>query len=164
VYLGKLQDQRLPSEGYDAVVMNHLVEHVPEPHELLRECHRILKRGGRLVILTPNTESVAHRKFRENWFCLCIPRHLQLFNAAGLRRLARGAGFTSADIASGCHGAAYSFIASPIIRRTGRIDPNAPWSLLTKIRAIAWELAELAVIKLRPLSGEELRLVATKGV
>jgi 2-polyprenyl-3-methyl-5-hydroxy-6-metoxy-1,4-benzoquinol methylase len=163
VHLGSLHDQRLPSAAYNSIVMSHLIEHVPDPFALLRECHRIMKPGGRLVALTPNTESFAHGRFRENWFYLDTPRHLQLFNAASLLRLARDAGFESAEVASGCHGAAFNFVASPIIRRTGCFDPNTPWPLWTKMRSLAWEFAELALIAIRPLAGEELRLVAVKA-
>jgi SAM-dependent methyltransferase len=148
---------------YDVITMSHVIEHVPEPLQLLSECHRILKPGGRLVALTPNTQSTAHRKFRKNWFYLEPPRHLQLFNAVGLGRLARNAGFVSTEMASDCHGAAFNFVASPVIRRTGEFDLNAPWSLRDKIRALVWEMAELALVTIRPLAGEELRLIAVKG-
>jgi len=163
VYLGTLHDQRLASDSYDAIVMSHVIEHVPEPLQLLRECHRILKPRGRLVALTPNIESVAHRRFRENWFYFDTPRHLQIFNASGLGRLAHEAGFASTEMTSGCHGASFNFVNSPLIRRVGAIDPNARWPLLARMRALTWELTELALIRFRPLAGEELRMVAIKG-
>lgn len=163
VYLGTLDDQQLASDSYDVITMSHVIEHVPDPLQLLSECHRILKPGGRLAALTPNADSIAHRRFRENWFYFDTPRHLQVFNARGLARLAREAGFASTETTSDCHGAAFNFVNGPIIRRGESIDPNARWSLRTRIKAAAWEVAELALVIMQPLSGEELRLLATKG-
>src|SRR5690606_25009951 len=40
VHLGELKALSLPSESYDAVVMNHVIEHVHDPVSLLQECHR----------------------------------------------------------------------------------------------------------------------------
>jgi predicted SAM-dependent methyltransferase len=50
----------LPSASFDAVQCEHVIEHVA--HEagltMLRECHRILRKGGILRIATPNLDLV----------------------------------------------------------------------------------------------------------
>jgi cyclopropane fatty-acyl-phospholipid synthase-like methyltransferase len=49
-------DTGLPSDSYDAIICADLFEHL-YPHDFeatLDECDRILKRGGKLVIWTPN--------------------------------------------------------------------------------------------------------------
>lgn len=43
---GQLSSQGFADESFDAVVMSHVIEHVPSPVELLAECRRILKKGG----------------------------------------------------------------------------------------------------------------------
>jgi phosphatidylethanolamine/phosphatidyl-N-methylethanolamine N-methyltransferase len=43
----------LASGSVDRLVACHILEHLPEPHEVLREWHRVLRRGGVLSILLP---------------------------------------------------------------------------------------------------------------
>ena len=43
-----------PSSHFDEVMANHVVEHIPNLTKLMREFHRILKPGGRLLIETPH--------------------------------------------------------------------------------------------------------------
>ncbi len=40
-------------ERFDFVIFNQALEHVPEPHEVLRELHRVLKPGGKMICSAP---------------------------------------------------------------------------------------------------------------
>ena len=93
VHAGTLEDAALASDGYDAVTMTHVVEHLPDPVGTLRECHRILRAGGQLVIATPNIQSLGARVLRGYWRGWEPPRHLFLFSPAALRKLCGQAGF-----------------------------------------------------------------------
>jgi 2-polyprenyl-3-methyl-5-hydroxy-6-metoxy-1,4-benzoquinol methylase len=44
----------LDSESIDVVVSFETIEHLADPDSFLKECHRVLRRGGTLVISTPN--------------------------------------------------------------------------------------------------------------
>jgi SAM-dependent methyltransferase len=50
-----------PSTSFDVVFSEHMIEHVPfeQGLSMLRECHRVLKRGGTLRVATPNAEQIA---------------------------------------------------------------------------------------------------------
>jgi SAM-dependent methyltransferase len=93
VRTGTLEEQRLPDGSFDAVHLSHVLEHVHEPGALLRECRRVLRPGGRLVVLTPNAESLGHRLQGRGWRGLEPPRHLHVFTSRSLRRALRDAGF-----------------------------------------------------------------------
>src|SRR5262249_487357 len=54
VRLGSLEEQDFPTATFDAVLMSHVIEHLPDPKATLQECLRILKPGGQLRMLTPN--------------------------------------------------------------------------------------------------------------
>jgi SAM-dependent methyltransferase len=98
VHLGRLEDLRFPGETYDAVTMKHVIEHVHDPVALVRESLRILKPGGRLVLVTPNVNGFGHRWFGEDWRGLEPPRHLHLFPPAALKLCAIRAGFRHLDV------------------------------------------------------------------
>ena len=43
-----------PADAFDLVYAIEVFEHLHRPYDVLRECHRILKPGGFLVVSTPN--------------------------------------------------------------------------------------------------------------
>ena len=100
VHLGSLESFRFPDESFDVITLNHVIEHVHDPISLVRECLRILKSGGRLVLATPNMDSFAHQIFGRNWSHLDPPRHLMLFKMKTLSECVRRAGFD--NISSWC--------------------------------------------------------------
>lgn len=91
---GTLEDQAYPGDYFDAVTLYHVIEHVPNPARLLRECRRVLKPAGRLVVATPNGDSLGRRLFGADWRGLEPPRHLQVFNRDALARLIDDAGLS----------------------------------------------------------------------
>lgn len=92
VQLGSLEEQHYPNESFDAVTLSHVIEHVPDPVRTLKECARILKPGGQLVIYTPNSSSLGHRILRKYWRGLEPPRHLHLFGPNSLSAIVGEAG------------------------------------------------------------------------
>ena len=91
---GDLVEAGYPADGFDEVVIWHVLEHVSAPRECLLEVRRILKPGGRLVVAVPNFSSLQSRWFGPDWFHLDLPRHLHHFPRAALHRLLRDVGFT----------------------------------------------------------------------
>ena len=120
VHLGSLNEQNFPENSFDAVVSSHVIEHVHDPVGLLKECRRILRPDGKLVIITPNVASWGHTWFRSNWLALDPPRHLHLFNATSLRRAAKDAGLTVSSLTTTVREADGLFRASRDIQRTNR--------------------------------------------
>ncbi len=43
-----------PDESFDVVVSNQVIEHVHNPGNYLKECNRVLRKGGIFLIATPN--------------------------------------------------------------------------------------------------------------
>jgi len=67
VHFGNLETQNYPDNHFDAITMNHVIEHVHQPLSLLLECNRILKPTGSIVVI-PNGESWGHSLFKSAWF------------------------------------------------------------------------------------------------
>lgn len=97
VHHGVLESVGFPPASFDAVTMNHVIEHVHNPIAVIRECLRLLKPAGRLVLVTPNLDGVGHRRFGRNWRGLEPPRHLHLFTRRTLKECASRAGFRSVE-------------------------------------------------------------------
>lgn len=94
VHQGLLENLDLPERFYDLALMIQTVEHVASPPELLANVRKILRPGGRLVIVTDNTDSLDFKIFkRRYWGGYHFPRHWNLFNPSTLRKLAAKTGF-----------------------------------------------------------------------
>lgn len=44
----------IPARGFDCVIACEVIEHLDDPRAFLRECRKLLKEGGHLVVSTPN--------------------------------------------------------------------------------------------------------------
>ena len=93
VAVGTIHQQNYPSDHFDAVTLNHVIEHVADPVEVLSTCRRILRPGGKLVLFTPNARALGHRWMGRHWRGLEPPRHLQLFGPQAMATAMRQAGF-----------------------------------------------------------------------
>lgn len=49
-----IQNLSFPDESFDTVISCETIEHVPHPRLALKELHRVLKPGGRLILTCPN--------------------------------------------------------------------------------------------------------------
>jgi SAM-dependent methyltransferase len=98
VTCGLLHEARFPDASFDAVSMFHVLEHTEDPIEMLRECRRILKSGGELVIGVPNFDSLVFALVGKSWVGLQLPTHLQHFSPKSLRRAAERAGLYAGRI------------------------------------------------------------------
>jgi 2-polyprenyl-3-methyl-5-hydroxy-6-metoxy-1,4-benzoquinol methylase len=100
VYVGEIQSASFPEGSFDVVLLSHVIEHVYDPISLLGYCHRMLRPGGKLVCITPNVESMAHKRFGRFWRGLEVPRHLLLFSRRTLEECARRSGFQTFKVRS----------------------------------------------------------------
>ncbi len=85
VRLGDVRNMQFEAASFEAIVMGHVIEHVYQPVELLKECQRLLTPGGTLVVITPNAASFGHRMFGADWRGLEPPRHLVVFTPKSLQ-------------------------------------------------------------------------------
>lgn len=93
VVTGKLVDANYPDKSFDIVVMNHVLEHIPDPIEILLEVKRILKDDGLLVIGVPNFGSYMARLMKRKWFSLMPDQHIWQFTHSSLDNLLKSTGF-----------------------------------------------------------------------
>ncbi len=92
VYCGDAALQRLPDGSFDCITLWHFLEHSTDPAGILRECARIIKPGGLIVVGLPNCASLEAGWLKEKSILFDVPRHLYAFSPVTLRRLAAAAG------------------------------------------------------------------------
>ncbi len=80
------------------VVMWHVIEHLPDPWDVLASCVENLEPGGVLAVSTPNPDSLQYRLLKERWAHVDCPRHLQLIPAPTLDERLRPLGMSRMHI------------------------------------------------------------------
>lgn len=88
VHHGDLSSVDLPHQ-YDVVVMNHVIEHVTNPVETLKQIKNILIPGGVLYLATPNID--CWESAIQGWGCY-EPYHLWYFSPSSIQRLINNVG------------------------------------------------------------------------
>lgn len=78
----------------DAVLMMHVIEHVPEPDATLKEIYRILKPGGVLVLETPRYDTLVFKLLGKRERSLSCDGHIYFFTSDTLAQIAKKVGFT----------------------------------------------------------------------
>jgi SAM-dependent methyltransferase len=83
-----------PAAGSDrAVVLWHVLEHLPDPAAALLGARRRLAPSGRLIVAVPNLASLQARIGGDRWFHQDVPRHRLHLTPAGITALLARCGF-----------------------------------------------------------------------
>ena len=83
---------------FDLITANHVLEHVPDPQELLARFKRWLKPDGVLFIELPNAEAAGLGRYGRFWRGLEAPRHMSVPSPMGLKVALTRAGFAAPDL------------------------------------------------------------------
>jgi len=160
VYRGTIEEQNFEINSFEAITMNHVIEHLYDPVSTLKELYQLLKPKGKLVIITPNSESIGARFFKSNWRGWEPPRHLYIFSFKTLQICVEKAGFSILQIKTISTGARYMYLASKQIQRGSLLYSRSSFknNMLMKIKAFAFGLIEYFINN----AGEELVIILTK--
>jgi ubiquinone/menaquinone biosynthesis C-methylase UbiE len=94
VHQGSVESIDLPHNTYDLAFMIMTIEHVEKPGEVLKGVLRLLKPGGKILIITDSTDALDFKLFKKKyWGGYHFPRHWNLFNKNSITKLAQKNGF-----------------------------------------------------------------------
>jgi 2-polyprenyl-3-methyl-5-hydroxy-6-metoxy-1,4-benzoquinol methylase len=162
VHQGRLMDLNFPADRFDAICMHHVVEHLHDPEGMIAECARIMKPGGKLVIITPNAQCLSLSLFKEHWYPLDPPRHIYLYNLKNLKTIFERAELKVTANLSISRAAKGYFILSSDLRQNNATNPYYNGTRVQKLTGLFYHLLQRMLIVVSPALGEELVVIGEK--
>ena len=77
---------------FDAMTLYDVIEHVPYPSKLLKDCNHFLKKNGVIAVCTPNVSSLVARIMGKYWL-QHVRMHIYYFTPKTLDKILRKNGF-----------------------------------------------------------------------
>lgn len=77
----------LPANSFDAITLWHVLEHVHQLGDTLRQLKAVLKNTGKLIIAVPNYTAIDESIYKEHWAAYDVPRHLYHFSPQSIKEL-----------------------------------------------------------------------------
>lgn len=78
-------------ESVSGIIISDVIEHITNDEKLIKECYRILERGGTLIVFTPSHNSYRWKvaEFIHNKLTRSCSGHINPFNDEKLRKMLR---------------------------------------------------------------------------
>lgn len=93
VHIGSIFDTPFPDIKFDLIVLNQVIEHVPDPAAVLATIKGRLAEGGKVALAFPNTDSIYRTIWKGRWINWHIPFHQNHFNKRSFTLLANAMGY-----------------------------------------------------------------------
>lgn len=83
---------------FDVVTAWHVIEHVSNLKETLKDIRKKINKGGYFIVAVPNLKSFDSTYYGEHWAAYDVPRHLYHFSQSSFKNLAEKTKFKLVDI------------------------------------------------------------------
>lgn len=94
IHIGPFDPTCHPPDFFDYVTLHQVVEHFDDPVTALRGVNSVLRRGGMVILSTPNPDGWGAKVFGQNWINWHLPYHRQFFSRRSMGKAAEQAGLT----------------------------------------------------------------------
>jgi 2-polyprenyl-3-methyl-5-hydroxy-6-metoxy-1,4-benzoquinol methylase len=92
-YSERYADRKALARSYDCVMAQDVIEHVPEPLDLVKTLHALTKPGGVIMIGTPNADSIDLAEPEARVHTLHQPYHRHMLSTRALHELGQDLGW-----------------------------------------------------------------------
>lgn len=123
--------------SFDIVIAGEIIEHLFDPLEFLRKCSTVLKKGGLIVVTTPNLASLGRRillligknPYTDPWVEKAgIGGHIRYYVPATLTQVLSKAGFIAISMTSDI--VKFDVTGRLYSRTLAQLFPNIGWGLI----------------------------------
>lgn len=134
-------------ESLDLVTGFHVIEHIPDPLDLLTTIHRALRQGGYLYLETPSARQIQRRQLTRG--------HVVLYTAHSLAQTVTAAGFTVRVVTECAPGSLHSYDQLALVAQR-HAPPSSlhPWQIDTTDRSVSVAMGRAAQGLFHPWSVE----------
>jgi 2-polyprenyl-3-methyl-5-hydroxy-6-metoxy-1,4-benzoquinol methylase len=125
---GTLYSAKYPSNYFDVVTLQDVIEHVKDPVEEIKEIKRVLKPGGYVFLVTPDVGGLWAKLLGPLWYHYKPGEHIMYFSQKTLGKILRDAKFKNVETRRTYHVMSLNYVFS-------RLRYYAPWifELLLKL-------------------------------
>lgn len=74
-------------KSFDVITMWHVLEHIPDIENQIKELKRLIKPNGYVIIAVPNFKSYDAIHYKSFWAAYDVPRHLWHFSKTSIQKL-----------------------------------------------------------------------------
>ncbi len=74
-------------KSFDVITMWHVLEHIPDIENQIKELKRLIKPNGYVIIAVPNFKSYDALHYKSFWAAYDVPRHLWHFSKTSIQKL-----------------------------------------------------------------------------
>lgn len=100
VFIGSIENVKLPEEKFSIVTMIEVIEHIVDPLKAIFNIYNSMKKGGVLLIQTANMSGLQAKLFGKKYHYF-LPGHISYFNHKNLKNLLKEIGFNKIKVYGG---------------------------------------------------------------
>ena len=164
-----IEEAPFPEGFFDAITCFHVLEHIHDPVTSVKKARSLLKPGGIFIVEVPNIGSLSFKFFRNSWYPLDVPVHLnhftpevmqELFEIVGNLRIIKTTQFSNRHAPSSLLLSLVPFISPPRVRE--RFSGHFPFPLMILYLLLQIICAPVPLIEAAFRHGEIIRMYIRK--
>lgn len=160
---GTFEDAPIPHKTMDLVILQHVIEHVFNPVEIMHKIYGSLKTGGKVIGELPNFDSWDASIFGKYWGGGHAPRHIWFFTPTTLKNMLELCNFKNIKIKPCLHTGHWALSIQNYLRRnkkdTSDLSSGRTWYYpLLLIATIIPNIIQMPALKTGVINFEAQKL------